>query len=70
MNNFYSPDTLPVRFLGTVKTKDRKILKVYATVYGKHVVMFPVTQKGRLKKGCTSVRIADLRRAVRLRLCC
>lgn len=71
MNNLmYSPDTLPVRWVGTIRGQDGTSLKVFATPHQKNVLMFPVNLEGGLGQIFTSVKITDLRRAVRLRLCC
>lgn len=66
----YLPETQPVKWIGMIRGRDGTTLKVFATVHGKHVLMFPVDDLGKLRAIFTSVKITDLRRAVRLRLCC
>lgn len=66
----YSPETQPVKWISMIKGQDGTTLKVFATVHGKHVLMFPVDDLGKLRGIFTSIKITDLHRAVRLRLCC
>lgn len=69
-NRIYSPETLPIKWIGTIKKTTGTTLKVYETAQHKYVVMFPMDAEGRLRKDFTSVRVTDLCPAVRLRLCC
>jgi hypothetical protein len=66
----YSAETLPVKWIGTIRRHDGTTLKVFGTAQGKSVLMFPLDSMGKLRGIFTSVKITDLRRAMRLRLCC
>ncbi|WP_187152982.1 hypothetical protein [Acaryochloris marina] len=69
-NLVYSPQHHLVYFLGTLRRQNGTRLKVFSTVSRKHVLMISKDKSGKWSKDFTSVKIRDLRPAVRLWLCC
>ncbi|WP_261892178.1 hypothetical protein [Acaryochloris marina] len=66
----YLPQTHLVLFLGHLRKQDGTRLKVFSTVSRNHILMIPKDKSGKWSKDFTTVKIRDLRPAVRPRLCC
>ncbi|KAI9129847.1 hypothetical protein [Acaryochloris sp. CCMEE 5410] len=66
----YSPQHHLVYFLGTLRRQNGTRLKVFSTVSRQHVLMIAKDKSGEWSKNFTTVKITDLRPAVRLKLCC
>jgi hypothetical protein len=66
----YSPEQIPMKYIGTARTEAGTQLNVFSTISRSHVSMSPIASNSHQYPKSIPVKLADLSPQVRRRLGC